>query len=67
MLLLLLILDLQAIVVYPLKFFDDFKLKVASKHPFLNQAIHFIFLNSFRNPIIGSFSSLIEECPLKNP
>jgi hypothetical protein len=32
---------------YPLKFFDDFKLKTASKHPFLNQAIHFIFLNSF--------------------
>jgi hypothetical protein len=30
-----------------LKFFDDFELKIASKHPFLNQAIHFIFLNSF--------------------
>jgi hypothetical protein len=28
---------------YPLKFFDDFKLKIASKHPFLKQAIHFIF------------------------
>jgi hypothetical protein len=31
----------------PLKFFDDFKLKTASKHPFLKQAIHFIFLNFF--------------------
>jgi hypothetical protein len=32
---------------YPLKFFDDFKLKIALKHPFLKQAIHFNFLNSF--------------------
>jgi hypothetical protein len=31
----------------PLKFFDDFKLKTASKHPFLKQAIHFNFLNFF--------------------
>jgi hypothetical protein len=29
------------------KVFDDFKLKIASKHPFLKQAIHFIFLNFF--------------------
>jgi hypothetical protein len=41
----------------PLKFFDDFKLKIATKHPFLNQAIHFVFFfNSFLNPTIGSFS-----------
>jgi hypothetical protein len=33
--------------VYPLKFFDDFKLKTASKHPFLKQAIHLKFLNSY--------------------
>jgi hypothetical protein len=32
---------------YPLKFFDDFKLKIASKHPFSNHAIYFILLNSF--------------------
>jgi hypothetical protein len=31
----------------PLKDFGDFKLKIASKHPFLNQAIYFILLNSF--------------------
>jgi hypothetical protein len=43
------------------KFFHDFKLKIASKHPFPNQAIHFIFLN----PIVGSFYWLIEECLLK--
>jgi hypothetical protein len=30
-----------------LKFFDDFKLKTASNHPFLKQAFHFIFLNFF--------------------
>jgi hypothetical protein len=31
----------------PSSFFDDFKLKTASKHPFLKQAIHFSFLNSY--------------------